>query len=385
LHIGPEDQVGVTFPDFKLMLLRCIYRTADYLKDVGRGAAMSVLHSDGNAEDDRRSEFSSGARWNGRDEPAVRQAARADLHRLEQTRKSATRADGVHQIALREDHRIARSQVRGDDRERDAKVFELARIENALDQVGKSLVACQAEAGDPPAGNVPEAQCAACFNDARQRRSAGVGSSENAANAGSRDVRDRDLVLFEYLQHAEMREATGESAAEGESNPCPGGQGGCTIVQGLPRSVPMPRHDRSFAAGTFSTYGSRVLLWEYFCTAMETAQRFAKIEVRRLDSTFLLVQYPLCTIVSDGTVRDSHSRQDVTLRGPRVEDAFKAWVGQPVVLQVALGDIKVPLRGKLLKDGEETVRMRIGEGWDVDIYKAMILAVEEDSMVLLPA
>ena len=65
--------------------------------------------------------------------------------------------------------------------------------------------------------------------------------------------------------------------------------------------------------------------------------------------------------------------------------AFKAWVGQPVVLQVALGDIKVPLRGKLLKVGDKTVRMRIGDGWDVDIYKTMIVTVEEDSMVLLPA
>jgi hypothetical protein len=68
-----------------------------------------------------------------------------------------------------------------------------------------------------------------------------------------------------------------------------------------------------------------------------------------------------------------------------MDDAFNAWIGQPVVLQVALGEIKVPLRGKLLKDGGETVRMRIGEGWDVDIYKTMIVAVEEDSMVLLPA
>jgi hypothetical protein len=68
-----------------------------------------------------------------------------------------------------------------------------------------------------------------------------------------------------------------------------------------------------------------------------------------------------------------------------MDGAFKAWIGQPVVLQLALGDIKVPLRGKLLKDGAETVRMRIGDGWDVDIYKAMIVAVEEDSMVLLPA
>ena len=68
-----------------------------------------------------------------------------------------------------------------------------------------------------------------------------------------------------------------------------------------------------------------------------------------------------------------------------MDSAFEAWVGQSVVLQVALGNIKVPLRGKLLKDGGETVRMRIGDGWDVDIYKAMIVAVEEDSMVLLPA
>ncbi len=63
-----------------------------------------------------------------------------------------------------------------------------------------------------------------------------------------------------------------------------------------------------------------------------------------------------------------------------MNNAFKTWIGHPVVLQVAL-----PLRGKLLKDGGETVRMRIGEGWDVDIYKAMILAVEEDSMALFPA
>ena len=68
-----------------------------------------------------------------------------------------------------------------------------------------------------------------------------------------------------------------------------------------------------------------------------------------------------------------------------MDGAFKPWIGHPVVLQVALGDIKVPLRGKLLKDGEDTVRMRIGDGWDVDIYKTMILAVEEDAMVMLPA
>jgi hypothetical protein len=68
-----------------------------------------------------------------------------------------------------------------------------------------------------------------------------------------------------------------------------------------------------------------------------------------------------------------------------MHSAFAPWIGQPVVLQVALGDIKVPLRGKLLKEGGETLRVRIGDRWDVDIYKTMVLAVEEDSMATVAA
>ncbi len=63
-----------------------------------------------------------------------------------------------------------------------------------------------------------------------------------------------------------------------------------------------------------------------------------------------------------------------------VDKAYEPWVGQTVVLQVALGDIKVPLRGRMMKDVGDAVRMRIGDGWDVDIYKSMILAVEEDAL-----
>src|ERR1700733_5913640 len=64
--------------------------------------------------------------------------------------------------------------------------------------------------------------------------------------------------------------------------------------------------------------------------------------------------------------------------------AYASWTGLPVVLQEVSGDIKVSLRGKLLKDKGETVRIRI-DGSDIDIYKTMILAVEEDAMVMLPA
>ena len=59
--------------------------------------------------------------------------------------------------------------------------------------------------------------------------------------------------------------------------------------------------------------------------------------------------------------------------------AYASWVGQAVVLQVAAGDLRVPLRGVIVGESEGAVRFRIGEGWDIDIYKPMILAVEQDN------
>jgi hypothetical protein len=68
-----------------------------------------------------------------------------------------------------------------------------------------------------------------------------------------------------------------------------------------------------------------------------------------------------------------------------MQTGYNVWLGQAVVLRVALGDIQVPLRGKLLKESGDTVRVRIGDEWDVDIYKNMILKVEEDGLALMPA
>jgi hypothetical protein len=72
------------------------------------------------------------------------------------------------------------------------------------------------------------------------------------------------------------------------------------------------------------------------------------------------------------------------LAGGLVDAAYEEWLGKAVVLQVALGDINVPLQGKLLTCAADTVRMRIGEGWDVDIYKAMIVGVQADASALQP-
>jgi hypothetical protein len=58
---------------------------------------------------------------------------------------------------------------------------------------------------------------------------------------------------------------------------------------------------------------------------------------------------------------------------------YEAWIGQPVVLQVAAGEIRVPLRGIIVSENFDALRVRVGEGWDIDIFKNMVLAVEEDN------
>lgn len=67
-----------------------------------------------------------------------------------------------------------------------------------------------------------------------------------------------------------------------------------------------------------------------------------------------------------------------------MNSAYGGWVGQAVVLQVAVGDLKVPLRGRLLGESRDALRVRIGDtgGWDVDIFKSMVMAIEEDRVCL---
>src|SRR5262249_60795416 len=80
------------------------------------------------------------------------------------------------------------------------------------------------------------------------------------------------------------------------------------------------------------------------------------------NSTEILVPYPVCTIAGFRCGNHDDSRRRQSSEGGTMDTAYQPWIGQAVVLQVALGDIKVPLRGRVLKDGGETLRMRVGDG-----------------------
>ena len=62
-----------------------------------------------------------------------------------------------------------------------------------------------------------------------------------------------------------------------------------------------------------------------------------------------------------------------------VEGVYRQWADQAVVLQVKSGDLRVPLRGVILGETSQVIRFRVDDSWDIDIYKHLVLAVEEES------
>ena len=61
-----------------------------------------------------------------------------------------------------------------------------------------------------------------------------------------------------------------------------------------------------------------------------------------------------------------------------MEGGYAVWMGQPVILRVVTFNLRVPLRGRLVSETDKSVRLRISDSWDVDIFKSMVAAVEHD-------
>jgi hypothetical protein len=66
-----------------------------------------------------------------------------------------------------------------------------------------------------------------------------------------------------------------------------------------------------------------------------------------------------------------------------MEGGYTVWMGQPVILQVLAGNLRVPLRGRLVSETNDVLRLRIANSWDVDIFKSMVVSVEHDSPVVM--
>jgi hypothetical protein len=63
--------------------------------------------------------------------------------------------------------------------------------------------------------------------------------------------------------------------------------------------------------------------------------------------------------------------------------AYSAWFGKPVVLLVVIRQCHVPMPCRIVGESAADVRVRIQPGWELNVKKELILAVEE--VVIAPA
>ena len=56
---------------------------------------------------------------------------------------------------------------------------------------------------------------------------------------------------------------------------------------------------------------------------------------------------------------------------------YSAWFGKPVVILVIIRHCHVPMPCRIVGESAADVRVRIQPGWEMDIRKDLILAMEE--------
>src|SRR5260370_11171334 len=76
----------------------------------------------------------------------------------------------------------------------------------------------EAHWGDSPGGDVGEAHCRTDFADLLRGGAGRVGGRDNGAGADSADVMNRNVILLENAQHADVSDSTGKAAAQRQSD-----------------------------------------------------------------------------------------------------------------------------------------------------------------------
>lgn len=62
---------------------------------------------------------------------------------------------------------------------------------------------------------------------------------------------------------------------------------------------------------------------------------------------------------------------------------YSYWLGKQVVLLVVVRQCQIPMPCSIVAESAADVRVRIRPGWEMDIRKELILAVEEDVSALV--
>jgi hypothetical protein len=63
----------------------------------------------------------------------------------------------------------------------------------------------------------------------------------------------------------------------------------------------------------------------------------------------------------------------------RVSPTYSSWLGKPVVMLVIIRQCHVPMPCRIVGESVSEVRVRLQPGWEMEVRKDLILAVEADA------
>lgn len=66
----------------------------------------------------------------------------------------------------------------------------------------------------------------------------------------------------------------------------------------------------------------------------------------------------------------------------RVSPTYSSWLGKPVVMLVVIRQCHVPMPCRIVGESVSEVRVRLQPGWEMEVRKDLILAVEADATAL---
>src|SRR5690349_18719407 len=115
-------------------------------------------------------------------------------------------------------HRLTGIEVGSGHTERNAQLLKCVALQSARKKLDHSIVRSKAAARERPAGKACKTCLAGDFFHLDRRQSTAIAGADQRANTRSADDANRDILLFEYLQDTDMRDAAGESTAECNAN-----------------------------------------------------------------------------------------------------------------------------------------------------------------------
>jgi hypothetical protein len=147
----------------------------------------------------------------------IHQNLAAIFHGQEKAGIGARGAQGRSDFAFGEVYGSPVNQIGGHDAQRNFHLVEEFGRREFVQEMLERCVRCHAHARKLPAAEIAKGGGCALALHLGEGGAAGVGGGDQRAHAGSGDEINRDLVLFEHAQDADMRNAARKSAAESQA------------------------------------------------------------------------------------------------------------------------------------------------------------------------